>query len=231
MAGYIGSKTSVTQVDGYNRTEADDRYVNASGDTMTGPMVLGDGRTYFGKDGSGNHWFGVADIASEPDRLGYGFSSNGSTVTNHQFRTNGLPRLEVDSAGNVMMPYQPYIYGSLTNISGSGVANSFYTVSARGGMAFSSDRITVPVGGVYHISFNTISDNTTGRVDANILINGGVIVSMLSEDNVTGFHYKSGSITMLLAANDYIQFNNNDWYSSTNTGFVDWRTASVALLG
>lgn len=28
MAGYIGSKTSVTQVDGYNRTEADDEFVN-----------------------------------------------------------------------------------------------------------------------------------------------------------------------------------------------------------
>mgnify|MGYP000061069238 CR=1 FL=1 len=30
-------------------------FVNTTGDTMTGPLVLGDGRTYFGKDGSGNH--------------------------------------------------------------------------------------------------------------------------------------------------------------------------------
>ena len=41
MSGYIGSKSSVTQVDGYNRTEADDRYVNASGDTMTGQLGVG----------------------------------------------------------------------------------------------------------------------------------------------------------------------------------------------
>ena len=38
MAGYIGKSQGVTQVDGYNRTEADDRYVNASGDTMTGAL-------------------------------------------------------------------------------------------------------------------------------------------------------------------------------------------------
>ena len=35
MAGYIGSKTSVTQVDGYNRTEADDEFVSKDGDTIT----------------------------------------------------------------------------------------------------------------------------------------------------------------------------------------------------
>jgi len=140
-------------------------------------------------------------------------------------------RMRIDNAGRVTMPYQPYIYGSPTNTGGSGTANSFYTISARGGMAFSTDRITVPVTGVYHISFNTICASSTGRVDAAININGGAIVSMLSEDNGTGYHYRSGSITVLLAANDYIQFVNNDWYSSTATGFTTWRTASVALLG
>lgn len=39
MAGYIGSKASVTQVDGYNRTEADARYANITGDTFTGPIA------------------------------------------------------------------------------------------------------------------------------------------------------------------------------------------------
>ena len=35
MAGYIGSKTSVTQVDGYNRTEADDEFVNDPNSVIT----------------------------------------------------------------------------------------------------------------------------------------------------------------------------------------------------
>jgi hypothetical protein len=38
MAGYIGSKASITQVDGYNRTEADVEFVQVSGDTMTGDL-------------------------------------------------------------------------------------------------------------------------------------------------------------------------------------------------
>ena len=35
MAGYIGSKASVTQVDGYNRTEADTEFVNDPDDVIT----------------------------------------------------------------------------------------------------------------------------------------------------------------------------------------------------
>lgn len=40
MAGYIGSKIAVTQVDGYNRTEADAEFVDVTGDTMTGDLSV-----------------------------------------------------------------------------------------------------------------------------------------------------------------------------------------------
>ena len=40
MAGYIGSKASVTQVDGYNRDEADAEFVQVAGDTMTGDLSV-----------------------------------------------------------------------------------------------------------------------------------------------------------------------------------------------
>lgn len=250
MSGYIGSKASVTQVDGYNRTEADDRYVNASGDTMTGQLdtpyqVIKGDIDYIGmsiRNTKADYSTSFIDAQNRTNaadsHIFFHHETDGSSTISFGTQPAGdftdrriSGRMLINGNGHVTMPYQPYIYGSPTNTSGAGIANSFYTISARGGMAFSSDRITVPVGGVYHISFNTISDNTTGRVDANILINGGAIVNMLNEDNGTGFHYKSGSITMLLAANDYIQFKNNDWYNSTNTGFDDWRTASVALIG
>ena len=39
MAGYIGSKASVTLVDGYRRTEADNEFVQVAGDTMTGDLI------------------------------------------------------------------------------------------------------------------------------------------------------------------------------------------------
>ena len=54
MAGYIGSKASVTQVDGYNQAEADAEFVAKSGDTMTGNLDV-DGTvsaTSFSGDGS-----------------------------------------------------------------------------------------------------------------------------------------------------------------------------------
>ena len=41
MAGYIGSKSSVTQVDGYSEAEADAEFVTKTGDTMTGDLNLG----------------------------------------------------------------------------------------------------------------------------------------------------------------------------------------------
>ena len=42
MAGYIGSKSSVTLVDGYTEAEADAEFVTKTGDTMTGDLSFGD---------------------------------------------------------------------------------------------------------------------------------------------------------------------------------------------
>ena len=38
MAGYIGSKSSVTLVDGYTEAEADAEFVTKTGDTMSGNL-------------------------------------------------------------------------------------------------------------------------------------------------------------------------------------------------
>ena len=58
MAGYIGSKASVTQVDGYTQTEAESRYANVSGDTFTGAVTGTDltlsGGVYLGGTGAAN---------------------------------------------------------------------------------------------------------------------------------------------------------------------------------
>lgn len=140
-------------------------------------------------------------------------------------------RMKINSSGYVTMPYQPHIMGSPTNTSGAGIANSFATTTSQGGLTFANSRITVPVTGIYLITFNTICDNTTGRVDAKVWINGGESFNTLSEDNGQGHHYRGVSNAILLQANDYIQFDNNDWYDAPNTGATQWRTASVTLIG
>jgi hypothetical protein len=40
MAGYIGKSQGVTQVDGYNRSEANAEFVQVTGDTMTGALAV-----------------------------------------------------------------------------------------------------------------------------------------------------------------------------------------------
>ena len=141
-------------------------------------------------------------------------------------------RLRIDSSGRVTKPYQLWIAGSPTNTGGSGIFNSFNTslFADPVGLSFSSDRITVPIAGVYMITFNTICDNNSSRRDSLILVNGSTISSQLSEDSTAGYHYRSASLAVKLAANDYIQFSNDDWYDSTAAS-TTWRTASVYLLG
>ena len=50
MSGYIGSKTSVTLVDGYTQAEADAEFVDKAGDTMTGGLTVGGSFTSLGID-------------------------------------------------------------------------------------------------------------------------------------------------------------------------------------
>lgn len=50
MSGYIGSKASVTLVDGYTQTEADAEFVAKVGDTMTGGLTVGGSFTSLGID-------------------------------------------------------------------------------------------------------------------------------------------------------------------------------------
>ena len=136
----------------------------------------------------------------------------------------------IDDFGYIIDTKKPYIYGSVTNTTGSGIANSMHVDSSRN-LAFSNSRITVPVSGVYHICFNTICDQTTGRVDAHIRVNGQTKVNSLNDTNTYGFHYRGMSISLYLSANDYIEFNNNDWYNSGTTTMEEWRTASVVFIG
>jgi hypothetical protein len=142
--------------------------------------------------------------------------------------TNAATRNQI--SGSVTMPNQPFFTGSPRNTTGVGVSNAMFTVT-NVGMSVSGGRITVPVAGKYLITFNTISGSSSGRVDANILVNGAAIVNLLSEDNGIGFHQKSGSIVRSLSENDYVEFNNNSWYNPGVTTFEAWRTCSVIYLG
>lgn len=141
-------------------------------------------------------------------------------------------RMEIDTSGRVTKPYTPHIFGSIGNNSTqTNSFASFMNVFSSTELTFSSSRVTVPVAGLYLITFTTISDSVTARRDANIYINGTSRLAMLTDDSSTGYKYRSGSLVAKLAASDYIQFYNQNWYDYLQTAYVDWRTASVTFLG
>jgi len=145
------------------------------------------------------------------------------------FAEGGVEGLRLDSSGRVTMPYQLHIHGSPRNTTGDGIFNAFHTYSSTG-LSFSTDRITVPIAGVYLITFTTITESSSIRRDSNIFVNGVTVQNHLSENSTTGFHYRSGSLSIKLQANDYIQFTAQSLYKPSVSD-DEWRTASITLLG
>ena len=195
---------------------------NAASGINTASVIINNG-------GTGNASLDFKyESAATPRASIYVYQSNQEL----RFDTAGTERVRIDSSGRVTKPYQLWIAGSPTNTGGSGVFNSFATANFATpvGLSFVTDRITVPIAGVYLITYNTICDETSVRRDTQILINGTAITNQLSENSTTGYHYRSASLAVKLSANDYIQFSNQDWYNAASTN-DPWRTASVYLLG
>ena len=144
-------------------------------------------------------------------------------------------RMRIDASGRVTMPYQPHIFGTpgVGSSNTSGTASIFTTKSSYG-LSFSNSRITVPVAGVYMITFTTITGAGSGRVDTKIAINNAYRIAGLNNQSDNGgsadYRHRSMSATVKLAANDFIQFTSDYWYAN-GTAYDEWQTASVTLLG
>jgi hypothetical protein len=216
--------------------------VAKTGDTMTGALVLDTAYQ------NGLRVLRDFDVSVSPagQAIQFGAKLNGTpvypieiigvtdtdgTAYQTEIRQDGNLHLQIDSAGRVTMPYQPHVFGCPTNTGGSGDMNNFHTETSQGGMSVSGTAITVPVTGLYLVTFNTICDTSIGRVDAAIRFSDGTVILTLSEDNGDGFHYRSASVVKKMSASDYVWFSNDDWYLATALGYNQWRTASVTLIG
>ena len=146
------------------------------------------------------------------------------------FQTNATTRMTITGDGTVTKPQQPYVkISGITNTGGSGNSNNG-TATTYGDISYSAGKVTAQVEGNYLITYATISDSGTGRVDARIRVNGNVIAQFLTADNGTGYRQKSGSIVWHLNVNDYVQWENQDWWNASDNSSA-WRTASVYMLG
>jgi hypothetical protein len=176
MAGYIGSKAAVTQVDGYTQTEAESRYANVTGDTFSGSIGIGTSPSHAlhiktSTDGSGlsgdDKWAAIIQNAEATDARSYGLKiMAGSTtdqplaITDHD-GSNDL--LAVQGNGIITQPKQPAFQvtksGHQYNIAVGTATVTFDTEVFDQGSNFSSNAFTAPVTGKYQLSLMLYLDN------------------------------------------------------------------------
>ena len=138
--------------------------------------------------------------------------------------------MRIDSNGRITTPYQPSFSAFVGCTTSSGAANLWSTLYSQGGLTWSGSSVTVPVAGVYLITWQQICESNVGRYDTSIQVNGSTVSSALNEANGDGYHQRTHAFTYKLSANDAISFTNTRWYNVGNTG-GQWAIVSIALLG
>ena len=251
MAGYIGSKTSVTQVDGYNRTEADAEFVNdpnsvitvsgsnvgignsspssfpsAAKDLVIGNTTGSHGITIQSQNiSNGNIYF--TDTTTSASYNGFVRYYHGDNAL--AFGTNdGSERMRVDAAGRVTMPSQ--VGFSATDVSphsqlGGGINITYTSVDHNVGNHYNSSTgvFTCPVDGKYLVLHTHL---TYSNGDAFHLTKNG---SVIRSSYVSGGDWQQPAICTIVdcAANDTLQMYAANVYLHTGK----YGMFSIRLIG
>ena len=186
--------------DAMRQSDADTRYVNTTGDTMTGGLnvdgIIKSQRSNYSK----------VSLANTSSAYEYQLENNGGNFRVTDTTAGGLTRVQVDSAGRVTMPYQPAFFardGSGFNT--NGYLSSFGVVQHNIGGHFnnSTGQFTAPVSGKYLFTAGVLVQTGTGRLEFKLNYNGTTIAS----GNGTGTTYDGPTITVIINmnVNDYIR--------------------------
>lgn len=217
--------------DAITQTDADTRYVNASGDTMTGELdVTTGGYTARGLE--------LPRVGTSVGSVQLGYDgSNGivrtwmsspikyQTYGTHQFETAGTKRMEIDSAGRVTMPYQPaftahYSGGTIANGTVIGWNSTDYNTG--GHYSTSTGRFTAPVAGKYaffvQVHHSSGSGYTAAHQYFDIRKNGGTFHRFIGRWTVDDWYELTAQRVVELSAGDYVDVlvfsANNQWMGS-----------------
>ena len=150
----VVSYGTFSPADTYTKTEADDRYVNASGDTMTGGLIVSAADTN-----------DIIKLSRTGTSAGSGYIYSNQNETFGVHNGAGAYQLMVDSAGRVTMPYQPHFvvkanYGSHTVLNDASPDWSLVYRNNGGHFNTSTDTFTVPVTGLYFFRTHALIDKS-----------------------------------------------------------------------
>ena len=246
--------------DHYNKSTADTRYVNTTGDTMTGSLT-GTSAGFTGDVNIGNNassnplsklrlggtQYGAADIRPTDEgghKVGMAFYTDGTGDTT----IDPVLRMTIDSSGIVTKPNQPcfHAYPSTTTT----VLNTtnatweklpFDTTAWDVGNNFNTTnkRFTAPVTGMYLMNwmFQIENANSVTWMYAYPLVNGSTNQNrskgvVFADFRVfENYHTESGSWIMKLSANDYVEMHSIMSASGSTKNFKEESFWSGYLLG
>ena len=197
--------------DAITQTEADNRYVNAAGDTMTGGLIVSAADTN-----------DIIKLSRTGTSAGSGYIYSNQNETFGVHNGAGAYQLMVDASGRVTMPYQPAFQshstvGFVTTSGGNVIPFSGSTVNRGNHYNTSTSTFTAPVGGVYQFDVSFYAENN--QLSAAIAVNG----SAVSGSDVIGYAFQasgeaprtiSTSLIRALSANDTVNVIARSGYSA-----------------
>lgn len=226
----------------YDKTTADTRYVNTTGDTMTGGLVVqkSDAAVYNAiqmdntyaagaTSGAAISWQQSGNVKSSIQANTYGNDYMSFHVNNN------TERMRIDSAGRVTMPYQPAAaYTGYTSTSATQTLPSDNLFLNRGGHLNSSNlRFTCPVAGLYRVTINGHTDYSSAYNWIGVQKSGAWIGNNTLHWNKAGTNmhiHVAFNVLVDCAVNDYLEAKQSN-ANGVATDFLDRYYVTFELVG
>ena len=232
--------------DAYTKSASDTRYVNATGDTMTGTLNVNGGNIYLAPDDAASHRYMFLNTGASQDghivlQRGLANKYQVTAATDNSYVIYSYPAsgqvFNINSSGHITTPNQP-CFSAGGNFGWQDVGSSYgkptpwrtnQTGQFNSGMfAANTGRATAPVAGRYQFNLNIYTNNSGeyyhyGRLYLNGTQFADTILHLGDTSNDYPDETISGSFIVNMAANDYVEYYHVEdiyGYHSSFSGFL-----------